>query len=61
MSEINDEQTIHFYNRYLSESEDNDLEFDGRVKLNTKLGFLATVDDARISLERIYNDNIKES
>ncbi len=61
MSEINDKQTIHFYERYLNESEDNDLEFDGRVKLNTKLGFVATVDDARISLERIYNDNIKES
>ena len=61
MSEINDEQTIHFYNRYLSESQDNDLEFDGRVKLNQKLGFVATVDDARQSLERIYNDNIKES
>ena len=31
------------------------------VKLNQKLGFVATVDDARQSLERIYNDNIKES
>ena len=61
MSEINDEQTIHFYERYLNESEEHDMEFDGRVKLNTKLGFVATVDDARKSLERIYNDNIKES
>ena len=61
MSEINDEQTIHFYERYLNESEELDMEFDGRVKLNTKLGFVATVDDARQSLERIYNDNIKES
>ena len=61
MTEINDDQMIHFYEKYLNESEDNDVEFDGRVKLNTKLGFVSTVDDARRSLERIFKDNIKES
>ena len=61
MTEINDDQMIHFYEKYLNESEDNDVEFDGRVKLNTKLGFVSTVDDARRNLERIFKDNIKES
>ena len=61
MTEINDDQMIHFYEKYFNESEDNDVEFDGRVKLNTKLGFVSTVDDARRNLERIFKDNIKES
>tara|TARA_B100001113_G_C20669902_1_gene431720 strand:+ start:60 stop:473 length:414 start_codon:yes stop_codon:yes gene_type:complete len=63
MTEISDEQMINFYKKYLNESEECDFEFDGRVKLNEKLGFITTVDDARKSLERIYNINIdkKES
>tara|TARA_B100000945_G_scaffold102214_1_gene80681 strand:+ start:201 stop:614 length:414 start_codon:yes stop_codon:yes gene_type:complete len=63
MTEISDEQMINFYKKYLNESEECDFEFDGRVKLNEKLGFVTTVDDARKNLERIYNINIdrKES
>ena len=63
MTEISDEQMINFYKKYLNESEECDFEFDGRVKLNEKLGFITTVDDARKDLERIYNINIdkKES
>ena len=63
MTEISDEQMINFYKKYLNESEECDFEFDGRVKLNEKLGFITTVDDARKNLERIYNINIdrKES
>ena len=59
MSEINDKQTIHFYERYLNESEDNDLEFDGRVKLNTRLGLVSTVEEARRNLEKIYQNKIE--
>ena len=63
MTEISDDQMINFYKKYLNESEECDFEFDGRVKLNEKLGFITTVDDARKNLERIYNINIdkKES
>tara|TARA_Y100001970_G_scaffold269026_1_gene360925 strand:+ start:930 stop:1343 length:414 start_codon:yes stop_codon:yes gene_type:complete len=63
MTEISDEQMINFYKKYLNESEECDFEFDGRVKLNEKLGFITTVDNARKDLERIYNINIdrKES
>ena len=60
MTEVKDSQMIEFYERYLND-DGLDMEFDGRVKLNTKLGFVSTVDDARRSLERIFKDNIKES
>ena len=57
MSEVNDEQMIKFYNRYLNE-DDVDIEIDGQVTLNDKMGFITTVDDARKSLENIFKNNI---
>ena len=57
MSEVNDEQMIRFYNRYLEE-DDIDIEIDGQVTLNDKMGFITTVDDARKSLENIFKNNI---
>ncbi len=57
MSEVNDEQMIKFYTRYLNE--DNvDIELDGKVSLTDKMGLLTTVDDARKSLENIFKNNI---
>ena len=57
MSEITDKQMIRFYDRYLSE-DDIDIELDGKVSLNDKMGLLSTVEDARKSLESIFNNNI---
>ena len=57
MSEVSDEQMIRFYTRYLYE-DDIDIEIDGQVSLNNKMGFLATVEDARQSLENIFKNNI---
>jgi len=57
MSEVTDEQMIKFYNRYLNE-DDIDIEIDGQVTLNDKMGFITTVDDARKSLENIFKNNI---
>ena len=57
MSEVTDEQMILFYNRYLNE-DDIDIELDGQVTLNDKMGFLTTVEDARQSLENIFKNNI---
>ena len=57
MSEVTDEQMIKFYNRYLNE-DDIDIEIDGKVSLNGKMGLLTTVDDARQSLENIFKNNI---
>ena len=56
MSEITDKQMITFYNKYLND-DDIDIELDGQVTLNTKMGLLSTVEDARQSLEKIFNIN----
>ncbi len=53
MSEVTDKQMIKFYTRYLNE-DDIDIEVDGKVSLNDKMGLLTTVDDARKSLESIF-------
>ena len=57
MSEISDKNMIKFYDRYLSE-DDVDVELDGKVSLNTKMGLISTVEDARLSLENIFKNNI---
>ena len=59
MTEVKDEQMIQFYKRYLNDG-DLDMEFDGRVKLNTNLGFVTTVEDARRKLEEVYKLNIEK-
>ena len=37
---------------------DIDIEVDGQVSLNNKMGLLTTVEDARKSLENIFKNNI---
>ena len=61
MTEVKEEQTIQFYNRYLND-DDIDFEDDGRTKISDKMGYISTVDDARKMLENLYKlkDN-KES
>ena len=61
MTEVKEEQTIKFYNRYLNE-DDVDFDDDGRTKISDKMGYISTVDDAREMLENLYKlkDN-KES
>ena len=56
MSEISDKNMIKFYEKYLNE-EDIDIELDGRVTLNPKMGFITTVEDARKNLEKIFKSN----
>ena len=58
MSEVTDKQMIKFYTRYLNE-DDIDIEIDGQVSLTDKMGFITTVDDARLKLEEIFNNNIE--
>ena len=61
MTEVKEEETIQFYNRYLND-DDVDFEDDGRTKISDKMGYISTVDDAREMLENLYKlkDN-KES
>ena len=58
MTEIKDSQMIEFYKRYLRD-DDVDIELDGRVKLNHKLGLITTVEESRRMLEEIYKINIE--
>ena len=60
MTEVSDKQMIDFYERYLND-DDLDMEFDNRVKLNTNLGLISTVEEARKKLEEIYNINLDNS
>ena len=61
MTEVKEQETIEFYNRYLNE-DDTDFDDDGRTKISDKMGYISTVDDAREMLENLYKlkDN-KES
>ena len=53
MTEVKEEETIKFYNRYLND-DDVDFEDDGRTKISDKMGYISTVDDAREMLENLY-------
>ena len=58
MTEVNDKQMIHFYERYIN-NDDVDIEIDGKVKLNDTMGLISTVEEARSNLEKIYRINIE--
>ena len=58
MTEVNDKQMIHFYERYIN-NDDVDIEIDGKVKLNDTMGLISTVEEARSNLEKIYKINIE--
>ncbi len=58
MTEVKDSQMIEFYQRYLND-DSLDIEFDGRVKLNPRLGLITTVEESRRRLEEIYKINIE--
>lgn len=57
MTEVTDELTINFYNRYLSD-EPMIADSTGKVKLTNNMGYISSVEDARNNLERIYKDII---
>ena len=59
MTEVREGKMIEFYNRYLNE-EEFDWEEDGRTKISDKMGYLSSVEDARKTLERIFN-NIEDT
>jgi hypothetical protein len=55
MTEVKQGQMIEFYTRYLDD-EDVDFTEDGRVKPDTKMGYISSVKEARRMLEKIYNN-----
>lgn len=63
MTEIKDNDMITFYNRYVDNVEEEKLiDTTGKVKLTDSLGLISSVDDARKTLENLYNlKDTKES
>ena len=64
MTEIKDQKVITIYQRYVEEeNEENQLSqllpSGGEVKPDQKMGYVSTVEDARKSLENIFNNNIE--
>ena len=58
MSESSDLEMINMHQQYVKH---NDKNSDGssKYKLNRKMGYLSTIDDAKKTLEKIYKDNSK--
>ena len=58
MSESSDNEMINMHQQYVKY---NDKNGDGssKYKLNRKMGYLSTIDDAKNILEKIYKDNSK--
>ena len=67
ITESHDRKLIDVYKRYVDdeESEDNKIGIDiykssGKVNISDQMGYITSVDEARESLEKLYNSN-KES
>tara|TARA_Y100001970_G_scaffold215664_1_gene263912 strand:+ start:205 stop:612 length:408 start_codon:yes stop_codon:yes gene_type:complete len=57
MTEVNDKQMITCYNKFLRDKDRNSNETD----LNPNMGFLSSISDARIFLEKLYKSNDDKS
>lgn len=57
ITEITNKEIIKFYKKFLDDTldDDDDEEEKGQVTPDKKMGYLGTVEEARIKLEEIYN------
>ena len=53
MTEVHDKHLIKVYNRYLNEKD----QISNRTDINENMGFLSTVSDARVFLEKLYKSS----
>jgi hypothetical protein len=65
MTEISDDNMIHFYEKYINDNEEEEVQVitknkTGKVNISKNMGFISTVEDAREKLEEIFKNN-KES
>mgnify|MGYP003150092843 FL=1 len=65
MTECKDKKLINIYKQYVEESEEGGLGVfkptDNKVKLNSQLGLLSSVEKKRESLEQLFKENTKDS
>ena len=55
MTEVKEEKMITFYEKYLNEDDTDYEEEEGRTKITDKMGYVSSVEDARKTLEKLYN------
>jgi hypothetical protein len=63
MTETKNKKVIQVYDSYVNDEDDDSIDFynpSGQVKVSNKMGYVASVEDARKNLERIFK-GIKES
>ena len=60
MTESKDQKLIDIYTRYLEDDDSEDYTFSNKVDISSTMGYLSSVEDARKSLENLYN-NTKDS
>ena len=53
MTEVHDKHLIKVYNRYLNEKD----QISNRTDINENMGFLSSVSDARVFLEKLYKSS----
>jgi len=53
MTEVHDKHLIKVYNRYLKEKD----QITNRTDINENMGFLSSVSDARVFLEKLYKSS----
>ena len=53
MTEVHDKHLIKVYNRYLKEKD----QISNRTDINENMGFLSSVSDARVFLEKLYKSS----
>ena len=65
MTECKDKKLINIYKQYVEESEEGSLGVfkptDNKVKLNSQLGFISSVEKKRESLEKLFKENSKDT
>ena len=65
MTECKDKKLITIYKQYVEEAEGDGLgvfkSIDNKVKLNSQLGLLSSVEKKRESLEKLFKENSKDT
>ena len=65
MTECKDKKLISIYKQYVEESEEGSLGVfkptDNKVKLNSQLGLISSVEKKRESLEKLFKENSKDT
>lgn len=57
MTEVKDKKLIDFYNKYLSDDDENVYTPGGKVNISEEMGYVSSVEKSREILEKLYNES----